>query len=279
MESEWSTLKIKKILNNNAVIVVQSGEEKIAIGAGVGFQKMKNDIVPEAAVEKLFVLTDNQKFEQLLERIPEAHFIVTEDIIKHAEKVLQVELNDHIRVVLTDHISFAIERYEQGIELQNKLKYEIKILYKDEYDIGLWAIEHIKETLGVTMSNDEAAFIALYIHTTKMKGGDIHDTVRKTAILNDMVELIQELLSITFAEGDIAYDRLITHLHFAIVRAQHKNLHTMDEEMLAMIKKKFPKSFQIAEQVGSHLASVHRIELPREELGYIALHIERLQEK
>jgi len=259
--------------------VVEDGEERIAIGSGVGFQKVKNDIVPAAAVEKLFVLSENQKFEQLLERIPEEHFIVSEDIIKHAENTLQVELNDHIRVVLTDHISFAIERYEQGIELQNKLKYEIKILYKEEYDIGLWAIEHIKETLGVTMSSDEAAFIALYIHTTKMKGGDIHDTMRKTAILNDMVELIQELVAITFVEGDIAYDRLITHLHFAIVRAQHKNLHTMDEEMLAMIEKKFPQSFRVAEKVGDHLRNVHRIELPREELGYIALHIERLQEK
>lgn len=258
---------------------MEADEEKIAIGSGVGFQKVKNDIVPETAVEKLFVLSENQKFEQLLERIPEEHFIVSEDIIKHAENILQVELNDHIRVVLTDHISFAIERYEQGIELQNKLKYEIKILYKEEYDIGLWAIDHIKDTLGVTMSNDEAAFIALYIHTTKMKGGDIHDTVRKTAILNDMVELIQELLGITFAEGDIAYDRLITHLHFAIVRAQHKNLHTMDEEMLAMIKKKFTHSFEIAEKVGDHLGNMHHIDLPREELGYIALHIERLQEK
>lgn len=272
-------MRITKILNNNAVIVVDDGEEKIATGNGVGFQKTKNDIVPAATVEKLFVLSENQKFEQLLERIPEEHFIVSEGIIKYAEKILGVELNDHIRVVLTDHISFAIERYEKGIELQNKLKYEIKILYREEYEIGLWAIEYIKEKLGVDMSSDEAAFIALHIHTTKMKGGDIRDTVRKTAILNDTVEMVQEMLGIKFTEGDIAYDRLITHLHFAIVRSQDKNLHSMDKEMLAMIEKKFSHSFQCAEKVGEQLRTVHQIVLPREELGYIALHIERLQQK
>src|SRR5690625_3189756 len=154
---------------------------------------MKNDIVADNMVEKFFVLAENRKFEQLLERIPEEHYFVTEEIIKYAEETLNVELNDHIRVVLTDHISFAIERQREGIELKNKLMYEIKILYKEEYEIGLWAIKHIKRKLGVDMPKDEAAFIALYIHTTKMKGGDIHETVRKTAILNDMDEVIEKL--------------------------------------------------------------------------------------
>jgi hypothetical protein len=32
-------------LNNNAAVVIDGNEEKIAIGAGVAFQKKKNDIV------------------------------------------------------------------------------------------------------------------------------------------------------------------------------------------------------------------------------------------
>src|SRR5690625_899966 len=103
-------MRIKKILNNNAVIVMDKEEEKIAIGPGVGFNKMKNDIVAEHMVEKFFVLAENRKFEQLLERIPEEHYFVTEEIIKYAEDVLKVELNDHIRIVLTDHISLDRKR-------------------------------------------------------------------------------------------------------------------------------------------------------------------------
>lgn len=37
--------KISKILNNNAVIVRDGEEEKVAIGTGVAFDKKKNDIV------------------------------------------------------------------------------------------------------------------------------------------------------------------------------------------------------------------------------------------
>lgn len=270
-------MRIKKILNNNAVIVTDKGEEKIAVGSAIGFNKMKNDIVSAASVEKLFILAENVKFEQLLERIPEEHYIVTEEIIKYAENILGVELSNHLRVALIDHISFAIERQRDGIELRNKLRYEIEVLYKQEYDIGLWAVEHIKKSLQIEFPVDEAAFIALYIHTAKVKGVDIHETVRQTTILGDMVDTIKRQLGITFSKDDIAYDRLVTHLNFAIIRSKHNNMHTMDKDILKMIQKKYKQSYQVALEVSKKLSGTHGLDLPKEELGYIALHIERLQ--
>src|SRR5699024_976821 len=158
-------MKITKVLNNNAVIVIDDNQEKIAIGDGVGFQKNKNDIVPNTIVEKLFVLDENKRFEQLLERIPEEHFNITEEIIKYAENQLQVEFNDHIRIVLTDKISLAIEDEIEGIRLLNELKCEFNSLCRDEYKVGLWAIEPIKNQCVVDMVIDESPFIALQIHT------------------------------------------------------------------------------------------------------------------
>lgn len=252
-------------------------EEKIAIGTGVGFNKGKNDIVNTAKIEKLFVLKENEKLQQLLIRIPEEHFMITEEVITYAEEYLDSELNDHIRLALTDHISFAIEREEQGIHLKNKLLHEIKILYKKEFEIGLWAIQHIKDRLHITMPVDEAAFIALHVHAMKIQGGDLHEIVRQTAVLKDMIETINTSLNISVEEDDIAYERLITHLRFAIMRLKRNELHTMDEEMLAMIKKKFPIAYSCAADVAKELSKAHGISLPEEELGYITLHIERLR--
>src|SRR5699024_7909201 len=143
------TVKITKVLNNNAVIIKDEGQEKIAIGAGVGFGKGKNDIIQMSKVEKLFVLKENEKLQQLLLRIPEEHLILTEEIIRYAESYLGAELNEHILLVLADHISFAIDREKEGIHLQNKLLQEIKILYKQEFEIGLWALQLIKEKTQV----------------------------------------------------------------------------------------------------------------------------------
>ena len=270
-------LRINKILNNNAVVVTDENEEKIAIGAGVGFNKGKNDLVNPKKIEKLFVLSGNEQLQQLLIRIPEEHFMITEAIIAFAEKYLETKLNDHIRIVLADHISFAIDREEKGIQLKNKLLPEIKILYKSEYEIGLWAIRYIKEKLKVEMPRDEAGFIALHIHTAKIQGGDLHETVRQTNILKNMVDTIKEYLNISIVEDDIAYERLITHLRFAITRSKHNELHTMDEDMFEMIKSKFVDSYHCAIEVAKELSFTHHIHLPESELGYITLHIERLR--
>ncbi|WP_096187446.1 PRD domain-containing protein [Evansella halocellulosilytica] len=270
-------MKISKVLNNNAVIITDEDQEKIAIGTGVAFNKRKNDVVNRHKIEKLFVLKGNEKLQQLLLRIPEEHFILSEEIIQHAEKRLNTKLNEHIFLALTDHLSFAIERESQGIHLKNKLLQEIKILYKQEFDIGMWAIKRIKEKLDIEMPVDEAAFIALHIHTMKIQGGDLHETVRQTTILRNMVDTIANYLDITINEEDLAYERLITHIRFALTRAHHYEAHTMDKEMLEMIKKKFKRSYSCAMEVRHELSSLHGIDLPEEELGYITLHIERLQ--
>lgn len=252
-------------------------QEQIAIGAGVGFEKGKNDIVNVNKIEKLFVLKENEKLQQLLLRIPEEHFTLSKEIITYAEERLDTKLNDHMLLMLTDHISFAVEREQQGIQLKNKLLQEIKILYKTEFEIGLWALQHIKKKTHVDMPIDEAAFIALHLHTMKIKGGDLHETVRQTAIIRDMVETIKDYLQIIIEEDDISYDRLITHLRFALTRTNEYDAHSMDEEMLQMIKRKFNISYLCALEVSKKLSHTYGIELPEEELGYIALHIERLR--
>lgn len=270
-------MKVMKILNNNAVIIKDGDMEKIAIGAGVGFNKKRHDPVNPNKIEKLFVLEDNEKLEQLLLRIPEEHFLLSEEIIAYAESQLDAKLNSHVLLALTDHISFAIEREKEGIHLKNKLLQEIKILYREEFRIGMWAIKHIKEKCGLDMPIDEAAFIALHIHTMKIQGGDLHETIRETTIIRDMVEVIKNTLHISIKEDDLAYERLVTHLRFALNRSKQFEIHAMDEEMLEMIKRKFEVAFGCALEVNKQIMKTYGFELPEEELGYITLHIERLR--
>jgi beta-glucoside operon transcriptional antiterminator len=271
-------LKIKKILNNNAVVVTDNNEEKIAIGAGIAFQKRKNDIINPGKIEKLFVMKENEKFQQLLLKIPEEHFAISEEIITYAENYLGSKLNEHIHIALTDHLSFAIERVSDGIFLQNKLLNEIKILYQKEFEIGMWAIKHIEKKTNIKMHVDEAAYIALHVHTAKLHGSDMKKIIRQTAIINDMVQLIKECLNIVIEEDDISYQRLITHLRYSISRINNYELHTMDDEMLKMLKRKFSISFKCAEKVAMHLSQNHGIHLPEQEYGYLTIHIERLRQ-
>lgn len=258
-------------------MVADKDKEKIAIGTGIAFNKRRNDIISPNNIEKLFVMKENEKLEQLLLQIPEEHFDISEEIITYAEEYLGVKLNEHIHIGLTDHLSFAIERVRDGIYLKNKLLQEIKILYKKEFEIGMWAIRHIEKRTNLKMYVDEAAYIALHIHTAKLQGGDMKQTLRQTAIISHMIQLIKEFLKIDIDEDELSYQRLMTHLRYAVSRISNNQFHSIDDDMLNMFMTKFPIAYNCAKKVALDLLQTYAIQLPEHELGYLTLHIERLR--
>lgn len=83
-----TALKIYKVLNNNAAIIKEDGQEKIVMGPGIAFQKGKNDTIPRNKVEKIFTIhEENEKFKQILETLPEEHIEGAEEIISYAEEL------------------------------------------------------------------------------------------------------------------------------------------------------------------------------------------------
>ncbi|WP_141430550.1 PRD domain-containing protein [Bacillus sp. 03113] len=274
-------MRIYKILNNNAVVVKEGEQEKIVMGYGVAFQKRKNDIINNAKIEKIFTMNEgNKKFQQLLETLPLEHIELAEDIISYAEGVLEAPLNNHIHISLTDHLSFAIERVEQGYHLTNKLLSEIKFLYQKEFDIGIWAIDLIKQRLNIDLSEDEAGHIALHIHTAKMNSENLESTLRLTTMISELIDLIQNEMNIHIDESSMSYQRLLTHLRFALSRLENKDtFHSLDEEMLSLIKKKYNQAYIVAEKIGEYLQLEYQLTLPEAEKGYITLHIQRVSER
>ncbi|KIP21399.1 Levansucrase and sucrase synthesis operon antiterminator [Anoxybacillus ayderensis] len=272
------TLRIHKILNNNAVVVLDEGQEKIVMGPGIAFQKKKNDIIPRAKIEKIFVMEEeNEKFQELLRTLPEEHIDIAEEIISYAEGELQAPLNNHIHIALTDHLSFAIERIQQGYQIQNKLLNEIKVLYKKEYQIGLWAKRLIRERLGIDIPDDEVAHIALHIHTAKMDAASMNKTLQQTTLIREMIDLMKQKLHVHIDEEGISYQRLVTHLRFALNRIENGELfHSMDDDMLALIQTKYEKEFACAVAMAEYAKKEYGIEFPVTELAYITLHIQRL---
>ncbi|WP_078428173.1 PRD domain-containing protein [Alkalihalobacterium alkalinitrilicum] len=271
-------MKIYKILNNNAVVIKENDQEKIVMGSGIAFQKRKNDIINRNKIDKIFVMNEgNKKFQELLRTLPEVHIQIAEDIISYAEGELQVPLSDHIHISLTDHLSFAIERYRQGFQIQNKLLNEIKNLYKKEFEIGKWAIGYIAEKLDLELPIDEAGHIALHIHTAKLGSGNIASTLQQTTIISEMMEIIHQELGIDLDENTISYQRLLTHLRFALTRIENDEpFQMMDPDMLEIIQTKYQEAFDIAGKAAVFIEKEYNIQLPASEMGYISLHIQRL---
>ena len=90
-----ANVKTKKIFNQNAVLVDDGGQEKVAIGKGIGFDRKRNDLIFDRDVERIFVMEPEGqiKLQNLLNQIDERFLFAAETIIDHAETVLMEKLN------------------------------------------------------------------------------------------------------------------------------------------------------------------------------------------
>ena len=154
------------MINNNIISAYEkSGAEVIVMGRGIGFKKKQGEVVPADQISKIFRIksrTLTEQFKELLANMPLERVRISDEIISHAKDHLKLKLNQSIYVTLTDHINFAIARYEKGINLETALLWEIKRFYPQEYELGKYAITQIKERLKVELPEDEAGFIALH---------------------------------------------------------------------------------------------------------------------
>lgn len=57
--------------------------------------------------------SEYEKFEEIVKSFPQEYVDVAENIIHYAEQKLNVELNPHIYIALTDHLAFAFERFKR----------------------------------------------------------------------------------------------------------------------------------------------------------------------
>lgn len=274
-------MKIKKVLNQNAVLVLDEGQEKVAVGKGVGFNKTKNDVLSQQLVERMFVMEPEglKKLQVLLSQIEDKYFLASEEIIQHAETVLGEKLNEHINIGLSDHIAFAAENIQNNIIVRNKLLSEIEILYSEEFAIAQWDVEYLTQTLEIPFSYDEAGYIAIHIHSARSGRTDNSKSIREVTIVSEIIHLIEQELAIDIHDdkNSLSYSRLVNHLRLFIHRFQQNQYAVLDEEILEVVKKKYAESYEISKKVQVLLMRNFHYQVPNEELGYLSIHIERLR--
>ncbi|WP_459914142.1 PRD domain-containing protein [Enterococcus thailandicus] len=274
-------MKIKKIFNQNAVLVDDDGQEKVAIGKGISFEKKRNDLIFMKDIERLFVMEPEGqlRLQNLLNQIDEKYLFAAEEIIQHAETILMEPLNEHILIALTDHIAFAAENMKNGIVIRNKLLREIEVLYAEEFQIAQWAVEHLTKTLDVPFTYDQAGYIAIHIHSSRRNQLNNHRSIREVTIISDVIRLIEAELEVDLhtQEMSLSYTRLANHLRLLLQRYKNQQYAVLDEDILKMVKKKYITSYEMTKKIRVLLLKQYQMSITSEEMGYLAIHIERLR--
>lgn len=271
---------ITKIVNNNIVISKDAGHQEVVLmGRGIGFQRHKGDKIDSSKVEKTYVMKDHgmtHRFQQIAADIPIERLEICNKIIQYAKDTLQKNINDNIYISLTDHINFAIERVEMGVPFQNPFLWEIKKFYYPEYLIGKAAIAMIRKKLGVTLPQDEAAFIALHIVNAELDL-DMTEMVSMTKLVNEVLGIVDECFHEQLDRESVFYERFITHLKFFAQRIfMGKEIESDDDEFQQIIRDKYPECLNCVEKIRQHIKKTCNHDITDEEMMYLTVHIKRV---
>ena len=250
-------MKVTKVINNNFVCSCnEKNKEIIVMGKGIGFKAKEGDEIDASKVEKVFTMNGKSaidKFKRLIEELPIEHFKVSNDIINYAKRTLGKRLNQNIYITLTDHISFSVYRFKNGMKFSNPLLWEVKHFYNPEYIIGEYAINLIKEKLGVEMGEDEAANIALHIVNAEYNT-EMNDALKITTLIGDILKIVTDTFDIQLDEESLHYSRLITHLKFLSQRIfMGEMLKDSDDVFAEMIAMKYPEEFKCALKIRDYI--------------------------
>ncbi|WP_037291091.1 BglG family transcription antiterminator LicT [Saccharibacillus sacchari] len=273
-------MQILRVLNNNVITSLdENGTEIVVMGRGLAFQKKPGDEVETDKIEKIFRPESNdssRKLKELLEQIPMEYVQLTEDIRKLAALMLDKEFGDTIYLSLTDHIHFAVERHQRGLDIKNGLLLEVKSLYKAEYQVGRSALNLIKDRLGVELPDDEAGFIALHLVNAQL-GEEMPVLMDITKIIQDILDLVRKYFGLKYNEDSISYYRFVTHLKFfaqRLISGDHSGNNY--DSLYEIVKENCPEAYPCTELIEAYIAEHYDYRLNKEEMLYLTIHIDRI---
>lgn len=230
---------IKKVLNNNLLLVEEKGQEQIAMGRGLRFSYKVGDQVRKEDVEKVYMLKEEKNsrdYIRLVEDAPAEYAEAIQDAIGLAQERMEGKLNEQIFVTLFDHLIYALERQEKGIMLQNRMLWEIRKFYPKEYQVGSQVLDFLNKRLKKELPEEEAGNIAFHLVNAQMEQSDkdagAENGMLMVKMLKDIFQIVQLYYRKQLDESSINYSRFVVHMQFFLQRVLED--HMLEDGVLSL---------------------------------------------
>jgi transcriptional antiterminator len=269
--------RVKKALNHNTLIAIgmEDNQEYLLIGKGIGFGKKVSERMeqPEdCTVYSLLEHTERGNAADLVKGIDPVFLEIAEQVLKEGERVFG-KIDWSILFPMADHIAFAVKRIQNQEQISNPLTGDIQALFHMEYKTAECIRPILKERLQVEIDEDEVGYIALHIHSA-IEDENVALSMQIARTVRECIQLVEEETGMQIDVMSLSYNRLMNHVRYMAARALRGE--KLKLNMNDYMSVKFPEAFQIATTVCDHLSHRLKKQLDEVEIGYLAMHIERV---
>ena len=123
------------------------------------------------------------------------------------------------------------------------------------------------------INDDEISYITLHIHSA-LGQDNVADSMQTAMVIDDALALLEKLCRVKLNKESSAYARFLIHLKYMFYRI--KNNEVLNLDMNEYAYNTFKSSFDIANEVLKEIEEIAKIIIPKVEIGYLAIHIERI---
>lgn len=269
--------RVKKVLNHNSVIAVNTEDKKeyLIMGKGVGFGKKISERVEKRAEDTIYSLrelTDRGEAREIVKTVSPVCLEFANEVLNRAEKEFG-KIDRSILFPMADHIEFAIQRVKRNEQISNPLTDDIRILFYKEYKVAECMVQLLWDQLGIRIDEHEVGYIALHVHSA-IEEEKVSQAMLIAGAVRECISLVEKQTGKKIDVMTLAYNRLMNHVRYMVARALSGE--KLKLNMNDYMEVKFPRAFEIAEKICKEIGHSLKRTLDDAEVGYLAMHIERV---
>ena len=273
--------RVSKVLNNNGVIAIDMDENKeyVILGKGVGFGKkvsQRFDKPEGCTTYRLEQETERGSAKELVKGIEPEYLEIADAILTESQKVFGDSIDRGILFPLADHISFAVARIRRNEQISNPLTDDIRVMFYKEYKVASCIRELLKERLQIEIDEHEIGYLALHVHSAIVEE-NVSQAMEVARAVRESISLVEHITGHTIDVMSLSYNRMMNHIRYMVARAVSGE--KLKVNMNDYMSVKFPEAFRAAKRICEEMEK--RLKLPMEEIeiGYLAMHIERIMDR
>lgn len=273
---------IKKINNNVAIGLDQNEKEVIAFGKGVGFPAIPYELNDLSKIDRTYYDIDPRYYD-LINSVDERVLLLCTKMMNVVSTKIIAEWNPNLVFILTDHITFALERFNKGMAIQFPYSDEIEQEYPQENKWAYWIVKNVNHNFRVKLPKGEITCIAMHLINNQIgdrKGKTETASQRSDRILKFAIATIEHDFGIQISRKDLNYYRFKNHIAYFVKRKdRHEEFKDETSDLYAMMMEKYPDSFKTAMKINDFLKEEYHADCSQDEILYLMIHINRFMQR
>ena len=269
--------RISKVLNHNTIIGISAdtNHEYLIMGKGIGFGgkiSERIELPSEVKIYSLQEMTERGSARELVSSMNPFYLEVANEVLDEAENVFHT-IDRNVLLPLADHIEYAVKRIQKQEQISNPLTNDIRVLFHMEYKAAESIRSILQDRLGVEIDDHEIGYIALHIHSA-IQDEKVSEAMQMARAVRESISLVEYETGKPIDVMSLSYNRLMNHIRCMVARAiKGEQLKLNMNDYMSV---KFPQAFQTAKHICDEISIVLKCPLDEVEIGYLAMHIERV---